>query len=432
MKITVFEKPERKIRVVQFGGGVFLRGFFDWMLQKTNDLGLTDADAVIIRSHSKGPDPLAAQSFRYTHLARGSEGVDLTRIDSIAGSINPADDPAAFYALSVNPDLAVAVSNTTESGIRYDPCPAPTETTIPDSYPARLAALLYRRFKAGLPGLLILPCELIAENGPILRSIVERHADDWGYESAFHSYLSESCSFRETLVDRIVSGAPSGQVILPYEDALVNTSEYFHLFVISGEEDPRIPFQAAGLNVRFVSDVTPYRTLKVRILNGAHTSMIPYALCEGVETVGECLKTPAVESHLRGCLSEIVDSLDFDRAEAERYADAVLLRFANPFLHHLCTSIALNSVDKFRVRVLPSILAYEKKTGSLPPHLIFAFGQLFRFYRTGSPRDAEGVIARMKSESIPDLLSDSGLWGEDLSRFADAVERDAGATRFGG
>ena len=103
MKITDFDKPERKIRVVQFGGGVFLRGFFDWMLQKTNNLGLTDADAVIIRSHTRGPDPLAAQSFRYTHLARGSEGVDLTRIDSIAGSINPADDPATFYSLAVSP-----------------------------------------------------------------------------------------------------------------------------------------------------------------------------------------------------------------------------------------------------------------------------------------------------------------------------------------
>ena len=424
--IKDYPKGTRPIRVLQFGGGVFLRGFFDWMLQKANDAGVCDGAAVIVRSRTRGTDPLSAQNFNYTHIARDGGHVDVTVVDSIAGSVDAAGDYAAFLKLAELPTPEVIVSNTTEAGIVYESCPRPTDT-CPPTFPAKLTAFLHRRFSVGGEGFLILPCELIERNGDTLRDTVLRHAADWALGSDFAAWVKTSCSFRNTLVDRIVSGAPDADedAGLAYTDALINTSEYFHLFVIEGEEDARLPFARIGLNVKWVPSVEDYRTVKVRILNGAHTSMIPYAMLLGLETVGDCLRDERTERHLKGCLEEILTSMDGDAAENRAYADEVLTRFANPYIHHLCAAISLNSVSKFRVRVLPSILAYRKKTGKMPDHLLFAFGMLIRFYRTGEPHDNDAIVNAFRTRAVGELLADVGLWGTDLSEFAAEVENYA-------
>ena len=427
MKSITLSKPERPIKVIQFGGGVFLRGFFDWMLQKANDAGIYSGNTVIVRSRTIGVDPLEKQNFNYTHIARDAEHTDITLIDCIAGSVSASEEYERFLSLAENPETEVIVSNTTEAGIVYEKCDFPI--SCPNSFPAKLTALLYRRFKAGLDGMLVVPCELIENNADALKSIVLKHINDWKLEGGFVTFIEEKCSFRNTLVDRIVSGTPSEKIELNYIDESVNTSEYFHLFVIEGEEDSRLPFDKLGLNIRFVPSVSLYRTIKVRILNGAHTSMIPYALLLGVETVGECLTNNILSAHLSNCLDEIVDSLDIERKETEAYAKAVLERFSNPYIHHRCASIALNSVSKFRVRVLPSILAYEEKYGESPKTLICAFGKLIELYKNGAPNDAQNMIERLKNASIPQILSDVELWGEDISRFAKEVELYANSSK---
>ena len=423
MKITDFEKKKRPLTAVQFGGGVFLRGFFDWMLAKANQSGEYCGNVMIVRAKTRGEDPLAAQSFMYTHVARDGNGCDSTVVDCIEGSIDPATDHEGFVAIATVPTLALVVSNTTEAGIVYEACKKPTDT-VPVSFPARLAYLLYLRFTAGLSGLLVLPCELIESNGDVLRDIVLRHTRDWGLGEAFEAYVSEQCSFRNTLVDRIVSGAPAEPIDLGYEDAFVNTSESFHLWVIEGEEDVRLPFARFGINVKWVPSLAPYRTLKVRILNGAHTSMIPNALLCGVETVGDCMKDADIRAFLEACLGEILATLDFDPAEAKAYADEVLTRFENPYIRHLCSAISLNSVSKFRVRVLPSIKAYFEKFGTYPEALTYSFKRLIDFYQKGTPRDEAEVIEKMQRE-LPDVLADTALWGADLSAMADAVKTAA-------
>lgn len=419
MRITDIEKKTRPVTAVQFGGGVFLRGFFDWMLAKANASGEYCGNAVIVRSQTRGVDPLASQNYVYTHVARDSETTDVTLVDCIENSIDPAADPDAFLALATLPSLALAVSNTTESGIVYKRCERPCGN-VPESFPARLAWLLYLRFSAGLDGLLILPCELIEQGGDTLRDLVLRHARDWELGEGFERYVVEKNSFRNTLVDRIVSGAPDRPIELPYEDALVNTSEAFHLWVIEGEPDARLPFAEMGMNVKWVSELAPYRTLKVRILNGAHTSMIPHALLLGIETVGECMADQKVRYFLNACLEEILQTLDFDRVEARAYADAVLLRFANPYVHHRCEAIALNSVSKFRVRVLPSIKEYWARFGRYPEALTYAFTRLLRFYREGAPRDDAAVIEKMR-KPLCEVLADVSLWGEELSYMENAL-----------
>lgn len=418
--------PNRPIRVVQFGGGVFLRGFFDWMMQKANNTGVYDGNAVIVRSRTGGIDPLQKQNFNYTHVSRDASHTDITTVDCIAGSVDAAGDYAAFLALAELPTLEVIVSNTTEAGIVYEACPCPQDA-CPASYPAKLTEFLHRRFTVGGEGLLILPCELIEGNGDTLRDIVLRHAKDWALEEAFIRWVDTACSFRNTLVDRIVSGAPAAgeHIALGYADEMINTSEYFHLFVIEGAEDPRLPFARAGMNVKWVPSVDDYRTIKVRILNGAHTSMIPYAMLCGLETVGDCLQDKRTRRHLQACLAEILISMDGDADENRAYANQVMERFANPYIHHLCRAISLNSVSKFRVRVLPSILAYHKKTGKLPEHLLFSFGMLIRFYRFGEPQDDAAVIEKFRTRTTAELLADESLWGQSLTEYLEEVECDA-------
>ena len=272
-----------------------------------------------------------------------------------------------------------------------------------------------------------MPCELIDRNGDNLKAAVLKYAKLWNFGDGFISWIETENVFCNTLVDRINTGYPNGETLdLGYEDCMVNTSETFHLWVIETDFDleKELPFSAAGLNVIVTPDALErYRTRKVRILNGAHTSMIPYAMLRGLETVKDCLDDSVMSKHLCDCLEEIKVSLDIPEAEKESYAEAVLARFANPHIHHLCASISLNSISKFRVRVLPSILEYREKTGKNPEHLLFAFGMLLRFYRIGTPTDDAKIIAYIKEPSTAEILSNKDLWGCDLSDIAADVEK---------
>lgn len=422
--IKDMKKPQRPIRVLQFGGGVFMRGFFDWMLQKVNDAGVYNGNVMIVRSKTRGADPLAAQNFNYTQLLRDGEHDERCLVNCIAGSVAAEEDYDGFLALACNPDIEVIVSNTTEAGLIYEYCERPQDT-CPAGYPAKLTAFLYRRYQKSGKGLLILPLELIESNGDRLKSIVLRHAADWGLEQSFVHWLGNACSFRNTLVDRIVSGlVPSGSVDLPYADDMINAGEYFHLLVIEGKEDPRLPFCAVGLNVKWVPSVVPYRTIKVRILNGAHTSMVPYARLLGIETVRECLENDTVLVHLQNCLEEIIASLSVDESEARAYADEVLTRFANPFIHHRCAAIALHSPSKFTVRVLPSVLEYREKTGVLPRQLLFALAMLVEYLKRYGDGD-ELPAAMLAGRTTENILGDTSIWGVSLAELSEEVEHCA-------
>ncbi|MBQ8357911.1 MAG: tagaturonate reductase [Clostridia bacterium] len=418
--IKEMEKQQRPVRIIQFGGGVFLRGFFDWMVQRSNNAGVYNGNVMIVRSKTRGTDPLAAQNFNYTMVLRDGSHEEKCLVDCIAGSVAAEEAYEDFLALADNPNVEVIVSNTTEAGLVYEYSHRPTDQ-CPKSYPAKLTALLYRRYQKSGNGLLILPLELIENNGTVLRDTVLRHAGDWGLEQGFTDWVTEQCSFRNTLVDRIVSGTvPAGSVELPYMDEMINTGEYFHLFVVDGKEDARLPFAAAGINIKWVESVAPYRTIKVRILNGAHTSMIPYALLLGVETVRECLENDTVRAHLEACLEEIITSMSVDEDEARQYAAQVLERFANPFIHHRCAAIALHSADKFVVRVLPSILEYRQKVGKNPEHLLFSLAMLVLYLQKYGDGDTLSPVA-LQGRTVADILSDTTLWGRSLAEFAGEV-----------
>ena len=416
-----------KEMIIQFGEGGFLRGFVDWMMQKMNDSGLTDIGVVVVQPIAQGMcDVLSAQDCNYTHIIRGKEGVEQTFVNCITRCVKPYDDYEAYLALAKNPDFRYVVSNTTESGIAYSEGDKLTDAP-PKSFPAKVTALLYKRFEAGLRGFVFLPCELIDKNGVTLKAIVLRYAKEWNLGEDFIKWVEEENTFCNTLVDRINTGYPKGEVFEGLEnDHMLNTSEFFHLWVIEGDKKALedLPFEKAGLNVIITDCLDMYRTRKVRILNGAHTSMIPYAMLEGIETVKDCMEDENMLAFVKRCVfDEIIPTLDLPEEELLSYANSVFERFNNPYIRHLCASISLNSVSKFKVRVLPSLLEYIKRKNAMPENLIFSLAKLIEFYKKGIPTDDEGIIDFMKQKSVAEILANKAFWDEDLSFLYDEVSK---------
>ncbi len=432
MKITeAVQKPQRPERVIQFGEGGFLRGFVDWMIQKLNDSGKWEGSVVVVQPIAQGMcDALSAQDGLYTHVMRGLKNgapvVETDTVDCISRCVKPYEDFDAYKALAKNPDFRFVFSNTTEAGIAYEPNDKLTDAP-PKSFPAKLTVLLYERYQAGLNGFVIIPCELIDKNGETLKEIVLRYAKDWNLGEGFENWIETENRFCSTLVDRIVTGYPRDEKIeLPYEDNMVNTSELFHLWVIEG--DPAIadelPFDQIGLNVIWTKDeLYKYKTRKVRILNGAHTSLVPYAMLQGFDTVKSCMDDTAMMAYLRTCIfDEIIPTLDLPEDELKDYAENVLERFSNPFIKHYLSSIALNSVSKFKVRVLPSLLTYIERYQKMPQTLLKAFGALLKFYRTDMANDDAEIMTFLKTATVEEALANAELWGQDLSFLADEVK----------
>ncbi len=420
-----------KNKVIQFGEGNFLRGFVDWIIQILNENSDFDAAVTVVQPIEKGLcDLLDEQNGAYTHIMRGlkdgSPVVDTKFIDVIRKTVQPYRDFDAFLSLAEEKDYRFIVSNTTESGIEFVKTDR-MENAPAISFPAKLTLLLKRRFELALPGFIFLPCELIDQNGKNLKKCVLDYAALWNLSEEFCEWVEKENIFCNTLVDRIVTGYPKDEENqLKKTDKLLNTSELFHLWVIEGPQKilEEIPFDQTDLNVIVTDELEKYRTRKVRILNGAHTSMIPFALLSGVETVKDCMENPMLSAFLEKCVfEEIIPTLDLPKEELVSYAKDVFERFRNPFIRHFCASISLNSISKFKVRVLPSLLEFKKRFDRNPENLLFSLAKLISFYQNGTPSDDEAIIAFIKNHSVEEILANENFWGEDLSFLAEEVKK---------
>ena len=413
-----------KETVMQFGEGGFLRGFVDYFFHKLNEQGLYDGKIVVIQPIEQGMvSMLNEQKGEYNLFLRGIENGQVvnehTHVTSISRGINPYTDFDAYMELAENPDLRVIVSNTTEAGIEYLGTEN-LEDRPAKSYPAKLTQFLYKRFQLGLKGFIILPCELIDHNADTLKECILKYANLWQLPEAFVNWSETENSFCNALVDRIVTGYPRDEVEeltkqIGYVDNLIDTAEIFHLWVIEGDHEDELPFNKAGYNIVWTKDAAPYKKRKVRILNGGHTSMVLGAYLYGLETVGECLKDETVSKFLKTCIfDEIVPTLgntDTDKA----FGEAVLERFANPFIRHMLLSIALNSVSKFQVRVLPTILEYKEQNGHYPKALTMSMAALIAFYKTDKANDGAEIMEFMKNASVEEILKREDYWHADLT-----------------
>jgi tagaturonate reductase len=329
-EISEAVKPvKRPEKVLQFGEGNFLRSFVEWMIDIINEKTDFNGNVVIVQPLEQGMgDLINAQKGLYTTVLRGVQNgktvEEFRAINSVSRCINVYSQFDEYLKCAENPDLRFVFSNTTEAGIAYN-----ADDKISDrpqrSFPGKVTAFLFRRFEHfhGDPSraLIFIPCELIDKNGDKLREIVERYTREWNLGEAFRAWL-DSCDFCNSLVDRIVPGYPKDEAAaiaekIGYTDQLVVAAELFHLWVIETkkEHSGELPFDKAGLNVIWTGDMSFYRTRKVRILNGAHTSGVPAAFLYGLDTVEQCVKDPLISKMMKRVIfEEIIPSMDGNSA----------------------------------------------------------------------------------------------------------------------
>lgn len=442
---SIVKTKKYKERVLQFGEGNFLRAFSDWMIQEMNEKADFDAGVVVVQPIEHGLiDLLNKQDGLYTLYLNGiknGQAISETHlIDCIQRGINPYAEPEAFMEIAENPDLRFVISNTTEAGISFLETDK-LEDRPQKSFPGKLTALLYNRYQTfkGDPskGLIIIPCELIDRNGDNLKKYILKYIELWGLSNDFKDWVLSNSIFCNTLVDRIVPGFPKDKIEaihkeLGYKDQLVVEGEQFHLWVIEApkEVEAEFPSEACGLNVIFTDNMEPYRTRKVRILNGAHTSLVPVGYLYGIDSVRESLEDDVVGRFLEQAVSQnICPTLDLPEEELNQFTNDVMDRFRNPYLHHELMSISLNSISKFKTRVLPSILEYIKRNNELPSHLLFSLAALIYFYkgdRNGTPinlNDDAKVLRFFQDAWQADdisaitqkVLSNTAFWDTDLT-----------------
>ena len=400
------------IRILQFGGGNFLRAFEGWMVEVLNEETGFSSDIVIVKPTAGGSyGDLKEQQGLYHVVLQGiRDGVPVTeikRIHCVRKVLSPYEDWEQYLKLAESPSICLILSNTTEAGIVYNPA-ARADECPPEGFPAKLAVWLYHRYRHfggdQDKGCVILPCELIEDNGRKLLEYITQHATEWRYEQAFTDWLNQANFFCNTLVDRIVSGYPADLAArlheeLGYQDKLLVAGEYYHSWIIQGPDflRERLPATKTPLNIRFVNDLNPYRTMKVRILNGAHTLMVPVGYLLGLRYVHECLKDPGMRAYLEALLrDEICPVIDLPGMDAAAFGKEVLGRFQNPFIKHELVSIALNAMPKFVTRVLPTIADYHKNYNRFPKRIIFSLAALLCFYKG----NANGEYIPLKDDAV--------------------------------
>ena len=426
-------------KVLQFGEGNFLRAFVDWMIDKANRDGIYQGSIVLCQPIAQGlKDMINAQDGVYTLAMRGAENgqpvENIEVITSVSRCINPYENYEDLMEIARSADLEVVVSNTTEAGIAYHEGDQLTDRP-PVSFPAKVTAFLYERYKAfnGDPqkGLLFLPVELIDNNGAELKRIVLKYAEEWELGQEFTEWVNTANEFTSTLVDRIVTGYPRDEISyfeekLGYKDNIIDTSELFNLWVIEGDKKwaDKLPVHKTDANVIWTDDVKPYKKRKVRILNGAHTSTVLAAYLAGFDIVGDFMKDDTVRTFMNDVIyKEVIPTLDLPKEELESFAAAVNDRFANPYIKHNLLDIALNSCSKFNARCLPSLLGYVEEKGELPKCLTFSLAAFIKFYQ-GEWKDGVYTGTRKDGTQYP-LRDDEAV----IRFFADAwAENDAEKT----
>lgn len=358
--------------ILQFGAGNFLRAFADLFVAQANREPATALGKIVVvqSTDRHRADALNAAQGRYHVAVQGfADGrvIDQVEVaDSISRALHAGTQWTEVRAFGQTPALRWIFSNTTEAGFALDDrdTARPADAIAPHSFPAKLLDVLLARHAIDLSAPVVVPCELIEQNGRKLRALVLEQAARWKVEPAAVAWLSDAVTWLDNLVDRIVPGAPAEHA-LKASDPLLLSAEPFAFWGVQGT-GPFLSHPAITLT----PDLTPYYLRKVRILNGAHTALVAHALPRGVKTVRECLEHAEIGPWLERVLFEEIVPVIADRApEAEAFARATLDRFRNPFLQHQLSSIALNHEAKVKTRLLPTLEDYRARFGKPAPLL---------------------------------------------------------------
>ncbi|MEM6262489.1 MAG: tagaturonate reductase [Bacteroidota bacterium] len=458
------ELPET---VLQFGTGALLRGLVDAIIDESNQGSNPMGRVVAVASTQSGrSQALNDQRGMFTHVLEGKfegETVQKAYVNTGISRVLPANtDWDAVMEVAKSPALKWVISNTTEIGIQYHK--DDLQAGPPQSFPAKLTAVLWKRYRAfeGDPskGLVILPTELITDNGQQLKRIVQKQVEDHQLSPAFWEWVETSCVFCNTLVDRIVTGTPGPerveelQASWGYTDHLITVSEPYALWAIEAPEKwhEHIGFSDAQKGVILSEDIQPYRERKLRILNGTHTFCVALGFLRGLTTVREMMEDDYMSNFVkRIALEEIPASLEGEVTDAESFAKEVLERFTNPYLDHKLLDICFQYTTKMKARNLLSIHRYIQKQGKVPLAMVEGFAAYLHFLRprekaensyygmwNGNRYPINDAFAEQwmqlweeYSDDNPEkwlhsVLQDQSLWGEDLTElpgFASEVEK---------
>lgn len=429
------KKEEKKVKIMQFGEGNFLRAFVDWIINEMNKANVYDGGVVVVQPMPFGRcKELSEADGLYTLYLQGLQDGKPVRknevIKCLQDFVNPFEDYNKYLDYALSDDLEIIISNTTEAGIAFDANDTDF-TKCPNSYPGKLLAFLEKRYLAGKKGLYIIPCELIDYNGKKLREVLVQLANHKGMDPNFINWIVTENKFYNTLVDRIVPGYPRNeanefQTALGYQDQNMVVGEIFHLWCIDGasvdnkaeakanlEELHNIfPCDKAGLNVLFVDSIVPYKQRKVKILNGSHTTLVPVSYLAGIDAVKETIEDADLGQYVRNFIfNEVIPTIDIPEDQMIAYSNSVLERYMNPYVHHLLMSIALNSSTKYKERVLPSVLQYMDIKKALPKNALFSLAALITFYK--GVRLSDGSKIEISDTNTPWVELLANLWASN-------------------
>ena len=438
------------VKILQYGQGNFLRAFVDVYFDTLNKTETGGYVVNIIKSTPSGSiESFEKQNNKYHVVLRGTENgqtvENVCKVECVENVINPFIDYDKYIALAKDSGLKIIISNTTEAGICYN-----AENKIDDfaglTYPAKLTKFLYARFNAGLDGVYILPVELIDNNANELKKCVDNYIALWGLPDAFKKWNDEQNFYCNTLVDRIVSGYPRDEetkakveTLIGGKDELIAIGEPFGLWAIENKGRIADYIKAGIHNIEVVltNNIAYYKKRKVRVLNGSHTNLVPTALMLGAVTVYDCMVDEKLSAFMENTLkNEIIPYVSIDIKATTAFADSVKDRFMNPFLNHQLVSIALNSVSKWKARVLPSFKDYYANQGKIAPYLTIGFSYLMALYSSVERQDGKYLVKvpnrtiELKDDApyleyfangnnVAGFMSNVEIWGEDLTEYKD-------------
>lgn len=436
------------VKILQYGEGNFLRAFVDVYFDTLNKNNLGMYAVNVVKPRIGSVERFEKQNNKYHIILRGMEGGRLVenvrKVDCLQSVIDPFSSYEKYIALVKDPELKIIVSNTTEAGICFN-----SEDSIDGfgdiTYPAKLTKFLFERFNAGLGGVYLLPVELIDHNADELKKCVDKYIALWNLPSSFKTWNDKKNFYCNTLVDRIVSGYPRDEqtqahltALIGEKDELMSVCEPFGLWAVEnkGKISDYIKEGIHNIEVVLTNDIDYYKKRKVRVLNGSHTNLVPAALMLGAVTVYDCMMDNKLSAFVENALKdEIIPYVSSDITATTAFANSVKDRFMNPFLNHQLVSISLNSISKWRARVLPSFKDYYAEHGIIAPYLTIGFSYLMALYSSIEKKE-EGYMVNLpdrmvelkddlpyleyfaNGNSVAKFMADERVWGEDLTKYA--------------
>ena len=417
--------------IVHLGIGAFHRAH---MAVYVDDLLPQHPDWGIIGASLRRPDTkeaMAPQDFLYTLAVRDAAGTRCRVIGSVLDVLDANADRQQLLELMADPRIRIVSLTVTEKGYCHDPATGELDEKHPDivhdrahpfspvSAPGLIVQALEKRRQAGTAPFTVMSCDNLPANGKTVQRIVTRLAELRSPELA--AFIRENVAFPSTMIDRIVPATIDAdrvtvEEVTGFEDAWPIITEPFTQWVIEDHfPSGRPPFETVG--AQLVADVEPFELMKLRMLNGSHSSIAYLGYLAGYQFVNEAIADPGIRKLVHGLMTEeAMPTLDMLGTDLGAYRDQLLQRFANPALKHRTWQIAMDGTQKLPQRLLGTIRDRLAKGQGIERLALGVAGWMR--YVTGIDESGNPI-------EVKDPL------GPRLRAIADAAGRDAEALASG-